>query len=74
MKIRKRKRRRISLRLIPISKLGYDATGHYWGKGDPLFAAEDLDTGQGTIFRAANRQDAVQKIQSEIPKNFKRKY
>jgi hypothetical protein len=63
---KKRKKRRISLQQIPLKK-GYDRSGKYWGEGrDALYLARDMDTGQGSIFRASDRSEAIKKIGVEL--------
>jgi hypothetical protein len=46
-----------TLRRIPISRGGYDSGGAYWGPGQPLFYAADID-GNEMFFRSASREDA----------------
>lgn len=45
---------------------GYDSRGRYWGRGQPLFRAENEETGKEAFVRALTRQEAAFRL--GIPK------
>lgn len=49
---------RVSLCRLRVNRQGYDATGAYWGVGEPLFYAEQIGGPWSSTFRASHRDHA----------------
>lgn len=58
---------RFTLREIRINRGGYDASGAYWGLGDPLYWASPDDGGDDSYFRASTRDAAKDIVRRHYP-------
>lgn len=56
-----------TLRRVPINSQGYDSSGAYWGSGQPLYWSDLGEPGEGTFFRAADREAAKAKLREWHP-------
>lgn len=57
---------KLQLQRIPINRGGYDSGGAYWGIGQPLWRAMDVD-GNTSYFRASDRAAAKASILADWP-------
>lgn len=56
-----------TLQRVRINSQGYDTCGAYWGIGQPLYWTDLGEPGEGTFFRASNREAAKAKLREWYP-------